>query len=72
MMVRNPNKQLSVETDPGKMVRKNKPNPLQESEQKTSKPKQEVSEVCPECMSEDVHRKGPRNMRCNVCYHEWV
>ena len=43
-----------------------------ESEQNNSKPKQEVSEVCPECMSEDVHRKGPRNMRCNVCYHEWV
>ena len=43
-----------------------------ESEQIQSKPKQAVSEVCPECMSDDVHRKGPRNMRCNVCYHEWV
>tara|TARA_B100001564_G_C20068300_1_gene415023 strand:+ start:206 stop:358 length:153 start_codon:yes stop_codon:yes gene_type:complete len=28
MMVQNPNKQLSVETGRGKMVLKNKPNPL--------------------------------------------
>ena len=28
--------------------------------------------VCPECMSEDVEKKGHRSLRCNVCYHEWV
>ena len=33
---------------------------------------QESNEACPECMSDDVQRKGPRTLRCNVCYHEWV
>lgn len=28
--------------------------------------------ICPECMSEDVEKKGPRSLRCTVCYHEWV
>ena len=28
--------------------------------------------VCPECMSENVEKKGHRSLRCNVCYHEWV
>ena len=57
--------------------RKNGPKKQQkESAAKTeTKPKDRKSEselVCPECMSEDVEKKGPRSLRCNVCYHEWV
>lgn len=43
-----------------------------ESSKPTKKSVVEDNDTCPECMSDDVQRKGPRNLRCNVCYHEWV
>ena len=43
-----------------------------ETPKTTKRKSKETSEVCPNCMSDDVHRKGPRSYRCNVCYHEWV
>ena len=39
---------------------------------KSSSKESSSEQVCPECMSEDVGKKGPRGLRCNVCYHEWV
>ena len=56
--------------------RRNGPKKQQKEAVKTeakSEIKKSTSEhVCPECMSEDVGKKGPRSLRCNVCYHEWV
>jgi uncharacterized membrane protein (DUF106 family) len=53
--------------------RKNGPKKQAKSSSPKDEPKkQESTDNCPECMSDDVHRKGPRNMRCNVCYHEWA
>ena len=43
-----------------------------ENQSRTEKKAQESTDICPECMSDDVQRKGPRSLRCNVCYHEWV
>lgn len=52
--------------------RKNGPKKQAKSSSPKDEPKkQESTDNCPECMSDDVHRKGPRTMRCNVCYHEW-
>ncbi len=45
---------------------------VNESPKKVVEKVQESTEECPECMSDDVQRKGPRSLRCNVCYHEWV
>ena len=28
--------------------------------------------VCPECDGDVITHDGPRNKRCNVCFHEWV
>jgi len=28
--------------------------------------------ICPECDSDIITNDGPRNKRCNVCFHEWV
>ena len=28
--------------------------------------------VCPECQGDVITFDGPRNKRCNVCFHEWV
>ena len=53
--------------------RKNGPKKQAKSSTPKDEPKkQESTETCPECMSDDVQRKGPRTMRCNVCYHEWT
>jgi hypothetical protein len=56
--------------------RKNGPKKQQKDADKTEEKteiKASASEhVCPECMSEDVGKKGHRSLRCNVCYHEWV
>lgn len=60
--------------------RKNGPKKLQKEadeteekvEVKTSTSASASVHVCPECMSEDVEKKGHRSLRCNVCYHEWV
>ena len=53
--------------------RKNGPQKQAKSSSPKDEPKkQESTDTCPECMSDDVHRKGPRAMRCNVCYHEWT
>ena len=56
--------------------RKNGPKKQQKAavkaETKAVKKESTSVHVCPECMSEDVEKKGPRSLRCNVCYHEWV
>jgi uncharacterized membrane protein (DUF106 family) len=56
--------------------RKNGPKKQQKVAAKTQTKSEDkdasTEHVCPECMSEDVAKKGPRSLRCNVCYHEWV
>ena len=60
-----------------KRSRKNSPKKQTKPASKTIERSKEkrtdaTNETCPTCMSDNVQRKGPRNMRCNVCYHEWV